>query len=1741
MWKDAFSDTVRNVRQIPFATKSIGGFSLNPSSVYQLPQGWETLAGNLPEVVIRGGRTLDSPFGGLFTTEFNTITGGLSTSSQIPLLGGFGVSIGNQTVTRYNLDQTLSFNDYRDTAQPQPEPDSGLPGLPHTEVMYVQQPDGQIGKLTGYNINVTGVRSGYVLLEKSDGTTIEIPEAVARAVTGEPIQQADYQVIIQYLRGSGGGDAEMFEFGSHFSPGQSLNFDLKQLLLQRVYNLQSLNSIGGTFIASLPGYGVSDIIVPALNGNVNYIILDPSLTLSSAADGLSLGFDVTSLDAIQDIASGKYSFTDPTVDPIRKALAKEGVSADGLSVEDLGSISSLLSSVGDLAAIASPGAAGVINKASAALQFLQGVTGSFDGKGASAGDIENAALGLFDLIAEFSPDVKAIKPYVTTAKQAYDFMKAVSAFGSAASPTYGLADGRATFLALPNQDLAASLLNSTSSFNFSGNTANLPDFSSPGTNPNFNASGATGGAGVGGALNATSLGLTLAGSIAGLAGAPKEVQLAIQGIALAVRGATLALGAGAATAGASAGLAATVPWVGWAVSAGIFIYSVATINKEVWSPWQTIAQNVSVEGGQDPNTGNVLQDDFIRAKFSSKDRNRVAYFADGNQAVVNGTSFTIRPEYEETPQSRGTGRVAPSYSSQIEDEDTLLAHVRERNASGVGFSDWANAKDRKRTHYVERSFSDADGSSQTTYRLVPTGRYVVEMNVDFASINPDVGGITQKHSVVISGTEAEALYNSFGGSQGSLSGSDSRMTTFDPWIDTIGEIRYATDHTTANIYTYDDFDHNGVADLFRQGTITGARVKNDGKFEVTLNRGWNDAILSYTADSADEAYAVGARANGLLLLVQGREDLRQVYLNGGRQAHAEGNLADVYRYVKDHGLLDKLDQLLTLLTTSASGATLAEQLTALASRGRQINALRHDLGLAVEFSWSQGHDDTALAYLASNPDLADQAASQTDGSVAALGAFARHHYAYYGYTEGRQITFSAVSYAAANPDVWQAVQNGNAAADDLTQVTQHYILSGRKEGRNTAFDVLSYAAANPDVLLGVGADANKIAMHYLEHGIAEGRKTTFDTLAYGAANPDVWYAFGGDAKKLALHYIEHGYLEGRKTTFDTLAYGAANPDVWNAFGGNAIELEKHYLSNGHGEGRKTTFDTLAYGAANPDVWNATGSDAVKLEQHYLSNGQYEGRKTTFDTLAYGAVNPDVWNATGGDAVKLEQHYLSNGQYEGRKTTFDTLAYGAANPDVWNATGGDAVKLEQHYLSNGQHEGRKTTFDALSYGAANPDVWFALNGNTVELERHYLQSGYSEGRKASFDALSYGAANPDVWFAVNGDAVKLEKHYLQSGYGEGRKTTFDAMSYAAANPDLIIALGNDPTKLMTHYLEHGLGEKRSLTFDATAYAAANPDLAQVFGNDTAKLARHYVQFGLNEGRAVNPSALNLGSDAAALSYLASSPDLIEAARSLPDQSTPSLVTFARHHYATNGRAEGRTRSFDPVSYGLQNPDVWQATGGDAAAMALHYIRNGYGEGRTTTVTSGPDLTADWAALAYVAGYADLAEAGASIASASDLAQWGRTHFVQNGQAEGRTINFDATAYAAANPDLVQAFGNDTAKLARHYVQFGLNEGRAVNPSALNLGSDAAALSYLASSPDLIEAARSLPDQSGASLVAFARHHYATNGRAEGRTINFNPAAYAATYADVAQAYQGDPAALALHYIQHGYSEGRAMAA
>lgn len=152
--------------------------------------------------------------------------------------------------------------------------------------------------------------------------------------------------------------------------------------------------------------------------------------------------------------------------------------------------------------------------------------------------------------------------------------------------------------------------------------------------------------------------------------------------------------------------------------------------------------------------------------------------------------------------------------------------------------------------------------------------------------------------------------------------------------------------------------------------------------------------------------------------------------------------------------------------------------------------------------------------------------------------------------------------------------------------------------------------------------------------------------------------------------------------------------------------------------------------------------------------------------------------------------------------------------------------------------------------------------------------------------------------------------------ESLPSTLHSLAYIASYDDLILALGDDERLGRSHYQERGRLEKRRISFRPYDYAASYPDLFQLV-SDPVESTRHYIKIGFKEARPIYFDAYLYG---------AGYPDLAEL-------FGPNPAALALH-YVRHGFAEGRhCENFDWKGYVATVPGVPHS----ASAAAEHYLQ------------------------------------------------------------------------------------------------------------------------------------------------------------------------------------------------------------
>jgi hypothetical protein len=234
---------------------------------------------------------------------------------------------------------------------------------------------------------------------------------------------------------------------------------------------------------------------------------------------------------------------------------------------------------------------------------------------------------------------------------------------------------------------------------------------------------------------------------------------------------------------------------------------------------------------------------------------------------------------------------------------------------------------------------------------------------------------------------------------------------------------------------------------------------------------------------------------------------------------------------------------------------------------------------------------------------------------------------------------------------------------------------------------------------------------------------------------------------------------------------------------------------------------------------------------------------------------------------------------------------------------------------------------------------------------------------------------------------------------------------------------------------------------------------------------------------------------------------------PSAPSPSPPAVHVNDLSYSSTASGPNHFVDLLNFEASYPDLVAAFGTNQAAMQDWYNTREPIEIRVETFDG----------LDYIASFRDLISAFGAAGSMKAVQDDGASHFITNGQNEGRMTNFNGLDYIASYSDLIKAFGANNDMGAYHYIENGHNEGRTTSFDGLD---------YIASYVDLIKAFGA-NEQAGAA-------HFITNGYNEGRTTTFDGLAYIAQSTDLMKAFGANSDLGATHYIQNGFYEGRSTA-
>lgn len=281
-------------------------------------------------------------------------------------------------------------------------------------------------------------------------------------------------------------------------------------------------------------------------------------------------------------------------------------------------------------------------------------------------------------------------------------------------------------------------------------------------------------------------------------------------------------------------------------------------------------------------------------------------------------------------------------------------------------------------------------------------------------------------------------------------------------------------------------------------------------------------------------------------------------------------------------------------------------------------------------------------------------------------------------------------------------------------------------------------------------------------------------------------------------------------------------------------------------------------------------------------------------------------------------------------------------------------------------------------------------------------------------------------------------------GVDYSAVFDYEYYYNRYPDLQVALGKNYSVLLKHFVLSGMAEGRQAIedFDIDYYKNRYSDLREIFGDELELYYKHYINCGKQEGRIACSYTVYEGedySDVFDYDYYYNRYSDLQSALGY----NPSVLLY---HFVNCGMSEGRVgkEEFDVEYYRNRYSDLREAFGSNLQLYYNHFIKFGKDENRSGISDSyynGVDYSRIYDKNYYYNRYPDLRNA------LGDNARALIKHFVKFGMSEGRQASetFSYSYYSERYSDLREAFGNDKECFYKHFMNFGYNEGRLGVPS------------------------------------------------------------------------------------------------
>ena len=352
----------------------------------------------------------------------------------------------------------------------------------------------------------------------------------------------------------------------------------------------------------------------------------------------------------------------------------------------------------------------------------------------------------------------------------------------------------------------------------------------------------------------------------------------------------------------------------------------------------------------------------------------------------------------------------------------------------------------------------------------------------------------------------------------------------------------------------------------------------------------------------------------------------------------------------------------------------------------------------------------------------------------------------------------------------------------------------------------------------------------------------------------------------------------------------------------------------------------------------------------------------------------------------------------------------------------------------------------------PEVDLTYNGATLVKNRDYTIT-YSKNVNPGIAVIKITGIGKYSGTRTVSFNILAKKNPTTVYEGVDYSAVYDYNYYVTKYSDIWSAYKTDDIAAIRHFATYGMKERRQAkaTFDVKSYMYRYVDLRNAYGNNYPAYYLHYINYGYKEGRKTTGTKRIIGAttvyEGVDYSAVYNFDYYIQHNNDVKKKYEFDDVGALRH-FVTYGMREKRQgcASFNVDAYAMRYADLRRVYKNDMVAYYKHYVNYGKKEGRVATGTkniiggmttyNGVNYSAVYNYGYYVSHNSDIKRAFGYDEEAA------LRHFIYYGMSEGRQGSeaFNVTHYKNRYADLRSAYGSKLKNYYMHYINYGVKEHR-----------------------------------------------------------------------------------------------------